>query len=129
MSSDTLNTYIEKIIVPELQIDNANNYPILTSQCIKFLIIYRNLIPRDWLIDIITKLSDFLTNESIVIRSYSACALEKLLSLRDLDSKELVLTKEAISPLLLDLLKQLNILITESEGLNNYALLSLYRLV
>ena len=34
-----------------------------------------------------------------------------------------------ISPLLLDLLKQLNTLITESEGLNNYALLSLYRIV
>ena len=34
-----------------------------------------------------------------------------------------------ISPLLLDLLKQLNALITESEGLNNYALLSLYRIV
>jgi hypothetical protein len=67
-----LNTYFEKIIVPELESEKADAYPILTSQAIKFLIIYRNFIPTEWLIDIVSKLTMFLTHESIVIRTYSS---------------------------------------------------------
>jgi hypothetical protein len=72
IDQNLLNTYFEKIIVPELETAKADAYPILTSQAIKFLIIYRNFIPTDWLVDIITKLTSFLTHESIVIRTYSA---------------------------------------------------------
>ena len=71
----------------------------------------------------------FLTNESLVVRTYSSSAIEKLLAMRDLDTKKLIFTQEAIKPLLEDLLKQLNILISESEGLHNYALMSLFRVV
>lgn len=129
IDENTLNQYFENVIVPELDIEKASKYPILTSQCIKFLIIYRHMIPQAWLVDIVTKMSSFLTHESIVIRTYSACAIEKLLSMRDLTTKNLIFTKEVLSPLLLDLLKQLNTLITESEGLEIYALMSLFRII
>lgn len=129
IDQSTLNKYFEDIVVPEIDMDKANAFPILTSQCIKFIIIFRNMIPKDWLADIVKKLSSFLTNESIVIRTYSACAIEKLLSMKELGTTTNIFTREAISPLLVDLLKQLNILISESDGLNSYALLSLFRLV
>lgn len=129
ISQEDLNMYFEKIIEPELDTERANKLPILTSQCIKFIVIYRNLVPKEWLLDILKKLTSFLTHESVVIRSYSSCAIEKILCMRDLDTKQLLFTKEIITPLLEDLLRQLNILITESEGLDNYALMSLFRLV
>ena len=129
VNDELLRTYFEKIIVPELDSEKANSSPILTSQAIKFLVIYRNFIPKDWMIDILQKLMTFLTNESLVVRTYSSSAIEKLLAMRDLDTKKLIFTQEAIKPLLEDLLKQLNILISESEGLHNYALMSLFRVV
>jgi hypothetical protein len=49
--------------------------------------------------------------------------------MRGLDNSKLVFTAEAIAPLLEELLKQLNVLITESDGLPNYALMSLFRVV
>jgi len=87
------------------------------------------MIPKEWIIDILAKLGSFLTHESIVIRIYSACAVEKFLSMKNMETKQLLFTKEAINPLLEDLLKQLNLLIRESDGLNIYALISLFRLV
>jgi len=129
ITEDTLSKYCEAIIVPELEVEKATAHPILTSQCIKFLIIYRNMIPQDWIIDILKKLGSFLTHESVVIRIYSACAVEKFLSMKNIDTKQLLFTKEAINPLLEDLLKQLNLLLRESDGLNIYALISLFRLV
>ena len=49
--------------------------------------------------------------------------------MRDLETKKLVYTREALQPLLFNLLSNLNTLITESEGLDQYALKSLFRIV
>ena len=129
IDQDTLIAYLEKIIIPEINSDQPGKYPILFSQCIKFLIIYRNFLPQEWLPSILEKLTTFLVNESIVIRTYSACAIEKILNMRDLTNNQLILTKEQIRPTLEDLLKNLNILITESDGLDQYGLKSLFRVV
>lgn len=45
------------------------------------------------------------------------------------ETSQLIFTKDEIKPYLEDLLRQLNILITESDGLDNYALMSLFRIV
>jgi hypothetical protein len=72
ISQEELNKYCEHLIVPEIEDKRAKDFPILASQCIKFLIIYRNLIPVEWHINILEKLCGFLTHESVVIRIYSA---------------------------------------------------------
>lgn len=129
IDNELLLKYFESIIVPEIDDERVKKYPILSSQCIKFIIIYRNYIPHDWMTGIVEKLTSFLTNESIVIRTYSSCAIDKLLSMRNMDTKEFLFTKEVIKPMLLNLLSQLNFLITQSDGLDQYALKSLFRIV
>jgi len=55
--------------------------PIFRSQCIKFLMIFRNYIPINILPDVAIKLGCLLGNSNAVVRVYAACALEKILSM------------------------------------------------
>lgn len=127
ISEELLVQYLENIIVPEIDEKKAESTPILTSQALKFLIIFRNYVPQDWLPSVLEKLTTFLTHESIVVRTYSACAIDKLLSMKDPKTNANIFTSEIVTPQLPEILKQLNLLISESEGLQSYALMSLFR--
>jgi len=87
--------------------------------------IYWNYIPHDWIPSLIEKLGSFLGNSNNIIWVYSACALEKILNLMNAQSmvanithSKYVITKDTLWPLLVDLLRSLNDLITKSDGLN-----------
>lgn len=87
LSSEALQGYITNLILPELEEDKSNDLPILKSQCLKFILIYRNYIPQDWLPDLLTKLGFFLSNSNLVVRNYAACCIDKLLDMKVSQSK------------------------------------------
>ena len=136
LSNEDVQGYINNII-PILN-SEGDARPIMKSQIIKFIMIYRNYIPHDWLGSLVEKLGSFLGNQNNVIRMYAACALEKILNMQMGQSQVIgkqdlrqggqafVISREVLRPLLVDLLRSLNDLITKSEGLNQYALQALF---
>ena len=134
-----VKTYIESIIVPELNEEEARNRPILKSQAFKFLITFRNYIPRDWLSNLIKTLGFFLSEgvtDSMVVKSYAVCCIEKLLSMKgqhyqieNLNAHDNVFRRDMVEEFLLDLLKAISSLIQDFDGLNTYALVALFRTV
>lgn len=56
IESDVLESYFNNIVVPEITSEKADMTPILTSQCIKFIIMYRNFVPQEWLPGILEKM-------------------------------------------------------------------------
>jgi len=84
---------------------------------LKFLLIYRNFLPSDWLPDVFAKLGSFLANPNNVVRNYSACCIDKFLEMRVGQSKVItpqgsglgalntpVFSREMISKTLLNML-------------------------
>lgn len=80
LSNEEVQGYINNII-PILN-SEGDARPIMKSQIIKFIMIYRNYIPHDWLGSLVEKLGSFLGNQNNVIRMYAACALEKILNMQ-----------------------------------------------
>jgi len=70
---------LTSLIFPELE--NGKELQILKSQCIKFVLIFRNYVPLDWLPQLASKLGNLLGNENSVVRIYAACTLEKILGM------------------------------------------------
>ena len=87
LTAEKLQEYIENLILPELEEARAKELPILKSQCLKFILIYRNFIPQDWITDLLAKLGTFLTNENLVVRNYAACCIDKFLDMKVSQSK------------------------------------------
>ena len=80
LDDDILADYLTTIVIKEIKEEKER--PILKAQCMKFIMIYRNYIPHDWIIDIIKHVALFLNHESNVLRNYSACVIEKFLSMK-----------------------------------------------
>lgn len=109
------------------------------------MLVYRNFIPEDWIMDVLKQLGFYLGNENYVVRVYAACCLERFMSMRRgqaVPSKDglsvdgirntrnpIVISKSMISEVLYDMLMALNTIIKESEGINQYSIIALNRLV
>lgn len=144
LDQDTFSSYMSNLIIPELQ-DQKQGNAILKSQCLKFVLVYRNFIPRDWIMDMLKQLGFYLGNENYVVRVYAACCLERFMSMRSGEVKAnnggltvegirntrnpVVISKDMISEVLYDMLMALNTIIKESEGINQYSIIALNRLV
>jgi hypothetical protein len=147
IDQDTIELYMNQLIYPEID-ESRDNLHIFRSQCIKFLMIFRNYIPIQYLPDVAKKLGSLLGNQNAVVRVYAACALEKLLSMqvgqsrvmdrnrngggfngKSINKSNFVFTKSMIKDIFLNFLQSLNELINNSEGLNKYAIMALFRLV
>ena len=71
-------SYIEQLVLPELQY-NVEDFPILKATCIKFVYMFRNQIPQNFVVSFLDLLANFLQSSSIVNQSYAAACIEKFL--------------------------------------------------
>lgn len=76
---ELLANYLEQLVMPELQEEKINNLGQLKATCIKFIYMFRNQIPDQFVPALLDKVSDFLRSESEVNQSYAAACIEKLL--------------------------------------------------
>ncbi|TDG47824.1 hypothetical protein AWZ03_005778 [Drosophila navojoa] len=70
-------------IVPELERPNVNELPVLKAASIKYVMVFRSLLGPQTLAGCLPHLIRHLPAESIVVHSYAACSLEKILTMRD----------------------------------------------
>ena len=76
---EMLGNYLETLVLPELQEAKIDKLPMLKSTCIKFIYMFRNQIPDQFVPVFVDKVADFLKSEQQVNQSYAAACIEKLL--------------------------------------------------
>ncbi|XP_073436622.1 exportin-2 [Dendrobates tinctorius] len=69
-------------ILPDLKSANINEYPVLKADGIKYIMFFRNQVPKDQLLVAIPLLISHLQAESIVVHTYAAHALERFFTMR-----------------------------------------------
>lgn len=78
-----VQSFFASVIVPELQSQDVNGFPMLKAGALKFFTMFRNQIPKDVALQIFRDLVRFLLAESNVVHSYAASCIEKLLLVKD----------------------------------------------
>lgn len=61
----------------------VNEFPVLKADSIKFVMSFRSVLPRELVVGSIPHLIRHLSATSTVVHSYAACAIEKILALKD----------------------------------------------
>lgn len=66
-----------------------NELPVLKADAIKLIMIFRSILPHEMVIGSLPQLIRHLSANSIVVHSYAACAIEKILAMRGADNLSL----------------------------------------
>ncbi|GMH13605.1 hypothetical protein Nepgr_015446 [Nepenthes gracilis] len=101
-----VQSFFTSVIVPELQNQNVNEYPMLKAGSLKFFTMFRNQLPKHIAIALLPHVIHFLGSESNVVHSYASSCIEKLLLVKD-DGGRARYTASDIHPFLLVLMTSL----------------------
>eukprot|EP00899_Mesostigma_viride_P021200 jgi/Mesvir1/29081/Mv18387-RA.1 len=99
--------FFNKQIVPDLRSPDANALPVLKAGALKYVTAFRLLLPKDTVLGLMPSILALLTAESNVTHSYAAHTLERLLSLKDKDTRQARYSKADIASFLPQLLTNL----------------------
>ncbi|KAG7209545.1 hypothetical protein KM043_015625 [Ampulex compressa] len=102
----SLPQFAAQHIEPELAKPNVNEFPVLKADSIKFIMTFRSVLPREMVVGSLPQLIRHLGASSIVVHSYAACGIDKILAMKGPDNAALV-TGTDLTPLATDLLKGL----------------------
>jgi len=58
--------------------------PLLKSICIKFIYLFRNIIPDDCILGVVDRMADYLKSQKMN-QSYAAATIEKMLLLKSIN--------------------------------------------
>ncbi|MED6180174.1 hypothetical protein PIB30_007680 [Stylosanthes scabra] len=78
-----VQSFFESVIVPELQSQDVNGFPMLKAGALKFFTMFRSQISKQVALKFFPDLVRFLASESNVVHSYAASCIEKLLLVKD----------------------------------------------
>ncbi|XP_033214129.1 exportin-2 isoform X2 [Belonocnema kinseyi] len=102
----SLPQFTREHIIPELLRQNVNEFPVLKADAIKFIMTFRSVLPREHVIGVLPLIIRHLLATSTVVHTYAACAIEKILALKDHENTLQVYEKEMV-PLAAELLNSL----------------------
>lgn len=72
----------------------VNELPVLKADAIKFIMIFRSILPPEQVIGSLPQMIRHLSAASPVVHSYAACAIEKILSMKDKNNVALLVLLE-----------------------------------
>nr|XP_012134672.1 PREDICTED: exportin-2 isoform X2 [Megachile rotundata] len=93
-------------IEPELVKADVNECPVIKADAIKFMMTFRSVLPREMILGSLPQLVRHLSATNIVIHTYAACAIERILAMKGPDNLHLIKGND-LAPLTADLLKGL----------------------
>lgn len=67
----------------------VNALPVIRADAIKYIMIFRTVLPREVVVGSFPKLISHLSASSAVVHTYAAAAIEKILAIRGLDHQPL----------------------------------------
>ena len=77
-----ITDFFQGHILPELKVQDVNSLPILKAEVIKYVISFRSVLPPNLVKESVPLLINLLTSKSIVVHTYAASAIEKILILQ-----------------------------------------------
>ena len=91
-TSDIVNVieFFNNFVKPELERPNINELPVLKADALKYVVTFRNQIPRETLLSILSLMIGHLGAESAVVHTYAANVLEKMFAMRDAQQQPIV---------------------------------------
>lgn len=105
---DVVKFFSENIANYLVADNSANVHPILVTDSIKYILIFRNQLTKEQLLSVIPLLINHLNNPNPVIYTYSSIVVEKLLSMTSFtDNHDLIFSKYDIQPFINDILSNL----------------------
>ncbi|PSS04147.1 Exportin-2 like [Actinidia chinensis var. chinensis] len=113
-----VESFFRSVVVPELQNQDVNGFPMLKAGALKFFTMFRNQISKPIAMALIPDVVRFLGSESNVVHSYAASCIEKLLLVKD-DGRRARYISSDISPFLLVLMTNLFSALGKSESEEN----------
>ncbi|VDL61902.1 unnamed protein product [Hymenolepis diminuta] len=92
-------TFFETHVLPELQSPNIDQMPVIKADCLRYAIAFRGLLSPATILNLVNVAPNFLTASSVVVHSYAAVLLEKILlmTIPDRPSLTPLITKTEIS--------------------------------
>ena len=115
-------------IRPELERPDVNELPVLKADALKYVVTFRNQIPKQQLVMLLPHFIRHLDAESAVTHTYAANAIEKMLSLQDI--QHLVVSTGAASSCVGPLLQSLFALLSrQTSAENEYVMKAIMRSV
>ena len=113
--------------LPELQAPDVNKHSVLRADSIRYLTTFRSVLPRELLVNSLPVLITHLAASSVVVHTYSAHCIEKILILRGKDNNKII-TATDLQPQMEQLLVSLfNCLRMEGSLENEYVMKAIMR--
>ncbi|CAG9533563.1 unnamed protein product [Cercopithifilaria johnstoni] len=92
-------------VYSDLFMDNINALPILKTDALKYVVVFRNHLRPDHLIEVISAFLKLLSSRHAILHQYTAYALERLMLVRNKETGKVLLTHEnmPVGPLIVAL--------------------------
>ncbi|KMT06992.1 hypothetical protein BVRB_6g153240 [Beta vulgaris subsp. vulgaris] len=78
-----LQSFFTLMVVPELESQDVNSYPLLKAGALKFITVFRDQLPKTSVMPLVPQVLRFLAVESNVVHSYAAIFIDKVLLVKD----------------------------------------------
>ncbi|XP_076259837.1 chromosome segregation 1 [Rhynchophorus ferrugineus] len=101
-----IGQFCQQQILPELERPDVNELPVLKADAIKYIMTFRSVLPSDVVVSTLPHLIRHLQSESAVVHTYAACAIEKILIMKD-NNNHAIVSGAHIQPFASDLLSKL----------------------
>ena len=101
-----IHNFFTTQVIPELLASDKETHAILQADCLKFVAIFRQQLPKEYYVQLMPILTRFLTHENVVVHSYASYAIERMLSVKEANGS-LRFDKAALQPFLQKCLESL----------------------
>lgn len=125
-----ISSFFNNVIRPELERKDINELPVLKADALKYVVIFRNQLSiNEILVPLFPQIIQHLKSPIVVIHSYAAICIEKILTLRESPSSNVTLIKpEHFESHSLPMLEGLfNVLQMPGSQENEYAIKAILR--
>ncbi|XP_075231087.1 chromosome segregation 1 [Lycorma delicatula] len=121
----SLPDFTTQHIIPELEKPNVNDCPVLKADAIKYIMIFRSVLPSNIVIGTLPLMIRHLQAQSQVVHTYAACSIERMLLLRE--NNQPLLSAKELAPFANDLLNGLFGALTIRGQENEYIMKAIMR--
>jgi len=119
--------FYESSVITDLQDPDVNSYPVIKSDAIRYLATFRQQLPREALLSSIQHLVRYLGSNIPVVNTYTAHALERILTVKAPNNKDNMITRADLKPFIEPFLTKMFDLLQPVTGENEYVMKAMMR--
>uniref|UniRef100_A0A023GFX0 Exportin-2 n=1 Tax=Amblyomma triste TaxID=251400 RepID=A0A023GFX0_AMBTT len=82
--------FYQEFIAPDLQNQNLTEFPVLKADAIKYLMVFRNQLPKQVILQSLPHVVHLFLAPSYVVHTYAASAVDKLFTMKDPQGKAVI---------------------------------------